>query len=67
MIWVRVSDTLPLVGERVLTFGRGLPDGAWRVRVERVEYTQHGVPYWSVSDEVSHWCAIEDVPEPEEP
>jgi len=64
MIWTRVNDALPPAGKRVLAFGRDLPDGRWQKRLEYIAFAHHGISYWSVSDEVSHWCAIEDVPEP---
>ena len=64
MPWVLASAELPPAGADVLTFGADAPDGPWRVRFEYLADIAHGVPCWSRSDAVTHWCRLADVPPP---
>jgi hypothetical protein len=65
MPWALASESLPPAGADVLTYGCDAPDGPWRVRIEHLLDWDDGVPCWSRSDAVTHWCRLADVPPPE--
>jgi hypothetical protein len=60
--WRKAADELPDEGERVLVWGRALPDGRWHADYDRL----FGVEgHWNSFDHVTHWVRLSDIEAPE--
>ena len=67
MNWISTDQALPEPGHAsVLTYGYNAFDVVSRVRYEFCMRDQHGTAYWSQSDVVTHWCALDGVLTPDE-